>query len=76
MKNNRLYGDNLGININENKAGASRPQVGGVSGGGRNDETSINKGVNGNNRESESEGTYTVEKLVASHRNDAMAMEL
>ncbi len=62
--------------LNNQKAGASRPQVGGVSGGGLTEEIPINTGLNGNNNESESESTYPVEKLVASHRTDAITMDV
>ncbi len=62
--------------LNESKAGASRPQVGGVSGGGHIEETPINAGLNGNNGKGESERTYPVEKLVASHHSDTITMEV
>lgn len=62
--------------LNQNKAGSSRPQVGRVSGSGHTEETSINKGLNGNNPKSETESTYPVEKLVASHRNDTLIMDV
>ena len=62
--------------LNENKAWASRPQVGGVSGSGHIEETPINTGLNGNNGKSESERIYPVEKLVASHHSDTITMEV
>lgn len=62
--------------LNNPKAGASRPQVGGVSGGGHTEETPINTGLNGNNPKGKTESTYPVEKLVASHHNDAIKMDV
>ena len=62
--------------LNGEKAGASRPQVGGVSGGSRDEKTPIDTVLNSQNHKSESESTYLVEKLVASHHSDTNAMEL
>lgn len=63
------------FSYDEKKSGESRPQVGGVSGGGHSEEIPINKGLNGNNLKIETESTYPVEKLVASHRTDAITMD-
>lgn len=62
--------------LNNNKAGASRPPVGGVSGSGHNEESPINKGFNGHQREGDSANTYTAEKWVASNRNHSLSMDV
>ncbi|HFD11989.1 MAG TPA: toprim domain-containing protein [Crenotrichaceae bacterium] len=63
--------------VNEDKAVASRPQVGGVSVGGHNTETIINKGLNAINNESIKNSTVPVEKMVAeSYHSHTASMDV
>ncbi|MBU2711906.1 CHC2 zinc finger domain-containing protein [Zooshikella harenae] len=60
----------------EKKEHPSSPQVATKEPSGRLSESTVNKGLNGNNLKSDSESTYPVEKLVASHHNDAITMDV
>jgi len=59
-----------------NKEHSSSPQVDTKEHGSRLPEIPINEGVNGNNQKSNSESTYPVEKLIASHRTNAVTVEV
>lgn len=51
-----------------NKEHPSSPQVASKEHGGRSAESTVNKGLNGNNPKNTLESTYPVEKIIASHR--------
>ena len=75
---NQGYDENK-LGQKENKLDTSCPQVGAKLGSGcgdKNAKNAANKGLNGNNSKSDSESTYPVEKLVASHHNDAITMDV
>ncbi|EMQ2878747.1 toprim domain-containing protein [Vibrio navarrensis] len=61
--------------LSENKAEQGRAQVGTESEGGHTLESRTVQGLNGKSRESGSESTYNVEKLVASHPSHTLAAD-
>ncbi|GAB2191565.1 hypothetical protein MAH1_31780 [Sessilibacter sp. MAH1] len=75
---NQGYDENK-LGQKENKLDSSCPQVGAKldSGcGDENEKNTTNKGLNGNSSKSDLKSTVPVEKLVASHRNDTITMDV